>query len=539
MKYQADFENERRWLGWDLLCGKVNPAHPLWNYIIECGIDPNEVLWFSEHRCPPNVIGINHYPLSNRFFDENFEKYPDWSHGNNGRHRYTDIESVRVAEAPFISAEELFKEAWDRYQIPIAITEVHIDAGREDQIRWFMNIWNSSLRLRKIGIPIEAVTAWGLLGHFDWHCLVSRCEGYYESGVFDLRSPNPRPTAIAQMMKDLASKGSYEHPILENPGWWERSTRVVYPRKFTSAELEKRNENYAKITSQNRKPVRPLLITGARGTLGYAFGRICEARGIPYRLLSRDQLDIALPQSVHAAVTEHHPWAVINAAGFVKVDEAEVNQDRCFRENLQGPVNLAEICAKHDIPFVTFSSDLVFDGKQHIPYVEADAINPLNVYGKSKAESEKRVLEIYQNALIIRTGAFFGPWDEYNFITVLLRNLERKLPFPAASDLKVSPTYVPELVNVTLNLLMDGEHGIWHLTNGGEVSWSELAVEVAQRNRFDTSLVLPRAFSEMGQRAPRPPYSALRSERGTLLRNLDRALSQFMEDSTQTSRSAA
>ncbi|MEO5968509.1 MAG: family 1 glycosylhydrolase, partial [Bdellovibrionia bacterium] len=351
MKYQADFENERRWLGWDLLCGRVNVKHPLWRFIIQNGINPKDLIWFSEHPCPPDLVGINHYLLSNRYLDEKLERYPTWSHGSNGYNQYADIEAVRVGGAPQISPQEIFKEAWERYKIPIAITEVHLNAPPEGQIRWFMNIWESALKLRKLGIPIKAVTAWGLLGHFDWHCLVSRCEGYYESGVFDLRSPTPRPTVLAKMIKELTSTGSYEQPTLNNPGWWQKDSRISYPEKIKFSDLSGPNEAGKKIKNTHREHAQPLLITGARGTLGQAFARVCESRGLPYRLLSRDQLDIAHQESIQAAFKEHNPWAIINTAGFVRVDEAEVYPDQCFRENLQGPVNLAKACASHEIPF--------------------------------------------------------------------------------------------------------------------------------------------------------------------------------------------
>lgn len=520
LQYQADFENERRWLGWDLLCGKVNPNHPLWAVMINNGISPDDLLWFFYHPCPPDIIGINHYPLSNRYLDDKLEAYPTWSHGNNGKNHYADMEAVRVGPAPQITPREIFQEAWERYHLPIAITEVHIDAPREDQVRWFMDIWNSAQELRSQGIQIEAVTAWGLLGHFDWHCLVTRCEGRYESGIFDLRSPQPRPTALVKMMRELANQGTYEHSILSSPGWWRRDSRVRYREEKTSSQLKK----------AKKESIRPLLITGARGTLGKAFARRCEQRGLPYCLLSRQILDIALPDSVQAAFVKYNPWAVINSAGFVRVDEAEDQEHPCFRENVQGPLSLAQACASRAIPFVTFSSDLVFDGKLSRPYLESDLVNPLNIYGKSKAKAEELVLCAFEDALIVRTSSFFDPWDENNFVMKVFRSLQEGLPFSAASDLRVSPTYVPELVDVTLNLLLDGEKGIWHLANVGEVTWSELALEVAQRLKLDTSLILARKFSEFKKMAPRPIYSVLKSERGTFLKPLDQALTDFIED---------
>src|SRR5678815_5167077 len=101
----------------------------------------------------------------------------------------------------------------------------------------------------------------------------------------------------------------------------------------------------------------------------------------------------------------YEPWALVNTAGYVLVDEAEANASLCQRENDTGPVCLAKACASRGLPLVTFSSDLVFDGEKSEPYVESDAPSPLNVYGTSKADAEERVLEELPGALVIRTSA--------------------------------------------------------------------------------------------------------------------------------------
>src|SRR5262249_23296421 len=150
------------------------------------------------------------------------------------------------------------------------------------------------------------------------------------------------------------------------------------------------------------------------------------------------------------------------------------------RENATGPGVLAGLCAERNTALVTFSSDLVFDGRKGAPYVEHDGIHPLNVYGTSKAEGEKQVLRRFPAALVVRTSAFFGPWDAYNFLTGLLRSLAANQPFAAADDVVISPTYVPDLVQATLDLLIDAERGIWHLANGGAMSWAALAQHVAE-----------------------------------------------------------
>uniref|UniRef100_UPI000619F845 SDR family oxidoreductase n=1 Tax=Hymenobacter terrenus TaxID=1629124 RepID=UPI000619F845 len=153
--------------------------------------------------------------------------------------------------------------------------------------------------------------------------------------------------------------------------------------------------------SDNETTPAPLLIAGASGTLGRALSHLCQVRGLPAVALSRAELDIANPDSVAQALDAHRPWAVVNAAGYVRVDEAESDEERCFRENATGPAVLAAACAQRELPFLTFSSDLVFDGQQEGPYTESSVPNPLNVYGRSKHAAEQRVLAVHPAALVV------------------------------------------------------------------------------------------------------------------------------------------
>ena len=273
-----------------------------------------------------------------------------------------------------------------------------------------------------------------------------------------------------------------------------------------------------------------LLVTGATGTLGRAFARLCELRGLPYRLTLRGELDIADRGSVERMLEEAGPWAVVNTAGYVRVDDAEREPERCERENTEGPAVLAAACARRGIGLVTYSSDLVFDGSKGSPYVESDAVAPLNVYGRTKAEAETRVLAELPSALVIRASAFFGPWDQYNFVTIALRELSAGRSFVAAADAVISPTYVPDLVNASLDLLIDGASGIWHLANAGAVTWADLARRAAELAGVDVGQLGTRPTRELGHPAPRPLYSALGSERGGLLQPLDAALACYLRE---------
>jgi len=522
----AEFYNERRWLAWDLLCGMVGPEHALWSYLTKTGIPAEEFLWFRDNPCPPDVIGVNYYVTSERWLDHRPDRYPAHHRGVADGIPCADIEASRALATPTAGIAPLLHEIWDRYHIPLAVTEAHIDANREDQLRWLLEIWEAGKEVRANGVDLRAVTVWSLLGSFDWNSLVTCNNGYYEPGPFDVRTPEPRPTAVARMMRELSAGAPLSHPVLRGQGWWRRPGRwlctpVATPDALTS------------ITADGHtlvgKDAAPILITGATGTLGRAFARICRKRNLAYRLLSRQDMDITDPASVDRALDKYRPWAVVNTAGYVRVDDAERDAERCFRENAIGPAILAAACARHGVHLTTFSSDLVFDGALDRPYVESDAVAPLNVYGRSKAEAELRVQDKHPGALVVRTSAFFGPWDKYNFVTLALQTLERGEPFRAARDMAVSPTYVPDLVHACLDLAIDGESGVWHLANVGTLTWVELAEQAAARAGVDASRLEAVSAESYGFAAPRPRYTGLHSERGILLPSLDHALGRYLE----------
>jgi dTDP-4-dehydrorhamnose reductase len=524
LRYQATFENERRWLTFDLLTGRVGPSHRLHRYALGNGLTADEIARAVGDGCPPDLIGINHYVTSERFLDERLDQYPAHTHGGNGRHRYADVEAVRVLTEGVTGPQALLSEAWTRYGIPIAVTEVHLGCTREQQLRWLAEVWDAARGARAAGADVRAVTPWAALGTRDWSSLVTRLEGDYEPGLFDVRAPEPRPTALAHMVRALATRGTHDHPALGNPGWWRCADRLLYPEHDGAPRPD------VCTPARDTLDGRPLLITGASGTLGSALARLCAERGLAHRALSRHALDIGDRRAVERMVRESGAWAVVNAAGYVRVDDAEHDAGACRRLNVSGAVTLAEVCAAEGIPLVAFSSDLVFDGSKRTPYVESDPVAPLGAYGRTKAECEARVLAIDPSALVIRTAAFFGPWDDWNFLTRTLASLTLGVPVDAADDLIVSPTYVPDLVHATLDLLIDGERGAWHLANAGEISWAELARVAARAADLDETLVRGRPHTELGLSAARPAYAALGSERGSILPPLEAALAAYLRE---------
>ncbi|RNI26066.1 dTDP-4-dehydrorhamnose reductase [Rufibacter latericius] len=527
LQYQADFENQRRWLSWDLLCGKVDSQHPMWNYLREAKVPEETLLEMVQRPCPPDVIGVNYYVTSERYLDERIIDYPWHTHGSNAYQKYADVEAVRVQTATPLGVQNILEQACARYDIPVAITEAHLCCTREEQMRWLADVWDSASFLRKQGKNVAAVTAWSLLGAYDWNSLLTQQNGHYEMGAFDLRNGSvPARTAVSRFIQGLPI-GAERHPLLKIDGWWKRVCRSLYPSLPDTPEGW--NVSSEALRQIEEVTVQPLLVTGATGTLGKAFGRICEVRGIPYVLLSRQDMDIADAASVEKAVKKYRPWAVVNTAGYVRVDDAEQEPEACYRENTLGPVNLAKVCQAQNIGLVSFSSDLVFDGGKASPYSEADQPNPVNVYGASKALAEEQILETMPAALIIRTSAFFGPWDGHNFVYQALKSIAHQESFLAAEDSFVTPTYVPDLVNSALDLLIDEESGIWHLANQGTYSWAkfaELAANLAGLEPSPWLQAVPQASLNLP--APRPASSALETEKRAVLPSVEDALRRFL-----------
>jgi dTDP-4-dehydrorhamnose reductase len=503
----------------------VNKDHPMYRYFQRLGIPLKELQFFLDNPCPPDIIGVNHYLTSERFLDHRVASYPAHMHGGNGRHTYVDTEAVRIPEVEIAGPGNLLQQVWNRYKRPIAITEAHLGCTREDQLRWLDQVWQTACKQRENGVDIRAVTAWAMLGSYDWDSLLTDIRGHYEPGIFDVRSPKPRPTALAKYIRNTNTNQPNQHPVLQSPGWWQRNDR------WLGHCLTPKLEN-----SEEELPLpahgRPILITGATGTLGNAFERICTQRGLSFILLNRQELDITNAAQTDAVIRKYNPWAIINTAGYVRVAQAELEPDKCFRENVAGPVNLAQACHRAGIRLLTFSTDLVFDGKQHRPYTEKDKVHPQSVYGASKAEAEKQVMAILPSALLIRTSAFFGPWDEYNFITLFLRSLQHGEPFDASASEFVSPTYVPDLVHHSLDLLIDEEQGIWHLANQGSTTWAEFGKTVALQAGFDPQM-LGNWYQRQQEQTIAVPrkFTVLESEKIHSMPPLSWAITRYLKES--------
>ncbi|MCG6116109.1 MAG: family 1 glycosylhydrolase [Mesorhizobium sp.] len=232
LAYQADHENERRWLSIDLLTGRVDRHHPLFQHLLDAGVPERSLALLAEAPCPPDIIGIDYYLTSDRCLDERTHLYPCEPVGGNGRDTYVDVAAVR-ADLPdgAIGLLPRLGEVWARYGIPIAVTELHNGSTREEQVRWLMDGWRAAEAARAEGIDVRAATSWALLGSLDWNSMMVGTEGYYENGAFDIRSDPPRPTLIADVVRSLVTQGGFDHPVLDRAGWWRPETGEGTPAR--------------------------------------------------------------------------------------------------------------------------------------------------------------------------------------------------------------------------------------------------------------------------------------------------------------------
>ena len=223
----------RRWLGTDLLTGRVVGTHPLFSYLLGHGIDEEEILWFAANPCPPSILGLNYYVTSDRFLDHRLHLYP--SHlagGDEGSEPLVDFEAIRIRPEGIAGVQTLLTEAWQRYGIPVAITEAHLGAEPAEQRRWLREVWQHSQAARLTGVDVRAVTVWALLGSSNWCNLCTSDTGTYEPGVFDLSSGVPVPTPLASLVSELAHGDADLLPpdqTLDSPahGWWHQPSRIV------------------------------------------------------------------------------------------------------------------------------------------------------------------------------------------------------------------------------------------------------------------------------------------------------------------------
>ena len=224
LRYQADFENERRWLSLDLLAGKVSRHHPLYGYLRRAGASERELGAFETAPCPADIIGINYYVTSERFLDSRVESYPEHMRGGNAEHAYVDVEAVRVCSEGLVGPSAILEAAHLRYQRPLVVTEAHIAANPAQQGAWLSYVWDAAERARERGADVRAVTVWALLGAFGWDRLVTEGAGNYEPGALEVKGGVAVRSEFADHVERMArgEGGQFE------AGWWTLPARILH-----------------------------------------------------------------------------------------------------------------------------------------------------------------------------------------------------------------------------------------------------------------------------------------------------------------------
>lgn len=251
----------------------------------------------------------------------------------------------------------------------------------------------------------------------------------------------------------------------------------------------------------------PVLVTGSRGQLGAAFADALSA-AVRCVGVDVDEVDIGAEQPVRALVGDLRPRVILNCAAYNAVDGAEADPLTALRTNADGVASLATAAAACGAVFVHFSTDFVFDGTSTTPYTESDPTNPQSVYGMSKLLGE-RGARLCGRHYVLRLSSLYGGHTGRTFVDHILRSAAAGSPVEAFADRTVSPSYVPDVVSATLQLVGAGApFGLYHCGSLGSCTWSELALHVLARlGRAD--LLRPVPFVAAAHRAARPRYCAL------------------------------
>lgn len=213
-----------------------------------------------------------------------------------------------------------------------------------------------------------------------------------------------------------------------------------------------------------------ILLTGKTGQVGWELQRALAPLG---RLiaLDRTQMDLTNADSIRRAIRDAAPGIIVNAAGYTAVDNAESESDLAMRVNAVAPGVMAEAAKRIDALLVHYSTDYVFDGTRSTPYVEEDAPNPLNVYGKSKLEGERAVAASGCAHLTLRASWIYSARGS-NFVLTILRLARERKELTVVDDQIGSPTWARALAELTAKLLRNcglakERSGIYHLSAEG------------------------------------------------------------------------
>ena len=252
------------------------------------------------------------------------------------------------------------------------------------------------------------------------------------------------------------------------------------------------------------------LVTGGSGQLGTALRARLRDAVYP----TRDEFDLSRPDTLPAVLDAIRPSLIINCAAYTAVDRAEEEEDLATIVNGEAVGVMSHWAADRKIPFVTYSTDYVFDGAADTPYLESHPTDPINAYGRSKLAGEISA-RFHPSSLIIRTSWVISGTHP-NFVATILR-LVRERELRVVDDQRGCPTIAADLAAATLEALDARATGLVHLTNSGETTWFELARAAVTIAGLDPGRISACGTEDYPTPARRPAYSVLGSQRRTSL----------------------
>ena len=278
----------------------------------------------------------------------------------------------------------------------------------------------------------------------------------------------------------------------------------------------------------------PWLVIGAKGMLGTDLITRLKTVQVEAIGIDIDDIDIRSYASVKSVFASYSPGLAINVAAYTDVDGCESEMEQAYKVNADGPKNLARICSEIGIILMHISTDYVFDGTQDRPYREDDPVNPLGVYGKSKAMADSHIREILPHMhCIVRTQWLFGVHGK-NFIETIISLAHDRDELTVVDDQHGSPTWTVDLAEALIALSELDARGPYHVTNSGSTTWYELARRAIQLADIKDVLVKPINTEQLGRPAPRPAHSVLDNSKynkliGNPLPRWEDALSRYMK----------
>lgn len=256
--------------------------------------------------------------------------------------------------------------------------------------------------------------------------------------------------------------------------------------------------------------MKQIVVTGAGGQLGSEMRCLSAAHpDLEFDFTDSSRLDVTDRQAVLAYLDAHPADIIVNCAAYTAVDRAEDDEEACRRVNALAPAYLAEAAEVHGATLIHVSTDYVFDGRNFRPYVETDATCPATVYGRTKLEGERRVLEGCSRVMVVRTSWLYSSYGN-NFVKTMLRLGRTRSELGVVFDQVGTPTYAADLACALVGSIRQGiVPGLYHFSDEGVCSWYDLAKAVHRLAGITTCHVRPLHTDEYPTRACRPHYSVL------------------------------